>query len=84
MEGLNIALKMTCKKGIFTGVKLPHEEISICHLFYADDALFVGEWSRENIRNLVRILRCFSVSSGLKVNFHNMGYLALGWICKRL
>lgn len=42
----------------------------ISHLFYADDALFVGEWSRSNLKNLARILKYFHVSSGLKVNFY--------------
>nr|GEV98624.1 RNA-directed DNA polymerase, eukaryota, reverse transcriptase zinc-binding domain protein [Tanacetum cinerariifolium] len=34
----------------------------------ADDVLFVGEWSEGNVKYLVRILRCYQLSSGLKVN----------------
>nr|KAJ0195087.1 hypothetical protein LSAT_V11C700361540 [Lactuca sativa] len=69
MEGLNIAMRAACQKGIFRGIKVPHSETTISHLFYADDALFVGEWNQDNIKNLVRVLRCFQVASGLKVNF---------------
>ncbi|KAJ0456947.1 putative RNA-directed DNA polymerase [Helianthus annuus] len=42
---------------------------TIFHLLYADDVLFVGEWTESNFHNLARMLRCFHLSSGLKVNF---------------
>lgn len=70
MEGLNVAMKAARDKGLYTGIHIPNSDCVISHLFYADDAIFVGEWSRRNIKNLARILRCFHVSSGLKVNFH--------------
>ncbi|KAL7593944.1 hypothetical protein Lser_V15G32699 [Lactuca serriola] len=68
MEGLNIAMKSAKEKGIYTGVQLPRNGPLISHLFYADDALFVGEWSKSNLKNLARILKCFHVSSSLRVN----------------
>ncbi|GJV76791.1 hypothetical protein Tco_1508375 [Tanacetum coccineum] len=36
--------------GIFTGVRIDATMIS--HLFYADDAVFIGEWSQTNIRGI--------------------------------
>ncbi|GKC62766.1 hypothetical protein Tco_1095364 [Tanacetum coccineum] len=39
------------------------------HLQFADDAFTLGYWSLENAKNLCRVLRCFQLSSGLKVNF---------------
>lgn len=36
---------------------------------YADDAIFSGI-DLGSIKNLSRILKCFEISSGLKVNFH--------------
>ncbi|XP_023733860.1 uncharacterized mitochondrial protein AtMg01250-like [Lactuca sativa] len=60
MEGLNIAVKAACQKDLFHGIKIPHSEISISHLFYADDAIFVGEWSQSNIKNLARGIKMFS------------------------
>ncbi|XP_023729445.1 uncharacterized protein LOC111877144 [Lactuca sativa] len=69
MEGLSVALKTACDKGLFKGVSIPGNGSIISHLFYADDALFLSEWSRNNLKNLARILRCFHISSGLKVNF---------------
>nr|KAJ0203540.1 hypothetical protein LSAT_V11C500275420 [Lactuca sativa] len=41
-------------------------------LFYVGDAIFIGEWNSHNLRNLVRILKCFRVASGLKVNFNKL------------
>lgn len=43
--------------------------IEITHLQYADDTLFVGEATQQNIHALKCILRLFELISGLKVNF---------------
>ncbi|KAL7614622.1 hypothetical protein Lser_V15G08580 [Lactuca serriola] len=69
MEGLNIAVKSACDNLIICGIKLPGDGPVISHLLYADDVIFVGEWDYENLKNLSRILKCFHISSGLKVNF---------------
>ncbi|KAJ9553569.1 LOW QUALITY PROTEIN: hypothetical protein OSB04_017614 [Centaurea solstitialis] len=37
---------------------------------FADDAIFVGEWSLKNAKNLLRVLKCFEVCSGLKINLN--------------
>nr|GEU95424.1 RNA-directed DNA polymerase, eukaryota, reverse transcriptase zinc-binding domain protein [Tanacetum cinerariifolium] len=37
-------------------------------MFFADDAVFVGQWSEGNINSLVNILECFNMASGLKIN----------------
>ncbi|XP_023733277.1 uncharacterized protein LOC111881111 [Lactuca sativa] len=78
MEGLNIAMKSTCDKGIFQGLKIPKSNNMVSHLFYADIALFIGEWTENNIKNLARILRCLHISSGLKVNFHKSKVFEVG------
>nr|GEV35673.1 RNA-directed DNA polymerase, eukaryota, reverse transcriptase zinc-binding domain protein [Tanacetum cinerariifolium] len=51
---------------------------SISHLFYADDAMFVGEWSEDNLKITVSILKCFFFASGLKINFHKSQVLGVG------
>lgn len=70
MDGLNIAMKTACSKSIFCGIKIPTNRPMIYHLLYADYAISVGEWTHNNIKILARILRCFQISSGLKINFH--------------
>nr|KAJ0219093.1 hypothetical protein LSAT_V11C300139740 [Lactuca sativa] len=78
MEGLSVALKSACDKGLFNGVQISGNGPILSHIFYADDALFIGEWSRTNLKNLARILRCFHISSGLKVNFHKSKGFGIG------
>lgn len=78
MEGLNIALKEATTKGIFQGNSIPRSNIQLSHLFYADDALFIREWSHQNIINLARLLKCFYVSSGLSVNFRKSKVFGIG------
>nr|GEV79950.1 RNA-directed DNA polymerase, eukaryota [Tanacetum cinerariifolium] len=51
---------------------------SISHLFYADDTMFVGEWSEDNLKSIVSILKCFFLASGLKINIHKSQVLGVG------
>ncbi|GJT11729.1 hypothetical protein Tco_0858771, partial [Tanacetum coccineum] len=37
-------------------------------MFYADDAVFVGQWCESNISTLVHVLECFYRASGLRIN----------------
>ncbi|GKG40343.1 hypothetical protein Tco_0467120, partial [Tanacetum coccineum] len=37
-------------------------------MFYADDAVFVGQWCDDNINTLVHVLECFFRASGLRIN----------------
>lgn len=78
MEGLNVALMEARDKGIFNGVQLPNNGPILTHMFYIDDALVAGEWSRSNLKNLARILRCFHAASGLMVNFHKSRVFGIG------
>ncbi|GKB18233.1 hypothetical protein Tco_0852156 [Tanacetum coccineum] len=50
----------------------------VSHLMYADDVIFFGEWSRNNAHNLICMLRCFNLTSGLKINVHKSKVLGLG------
>lgn len=40
------------------------------HLFYVYDVIFLGEWKRSNIVNIVQVLHCFYMIYGLKINLH--------------
>nr|GEU72270.1 RNA-directed DNA polymerase, eukaryota, reverse transcriptase zinc-binding domain protein [Tanacetum cinerariifolium] len=77
MEGLHT---LTCKaldNGIFTGAYIGNENLRISHLIYVDDAIFFGEWSFTNAYNLLCILRCFFLISGLKINVHKSNILGI-------
>ncbi|XP_071714226.1 uncharacterized protein [Rutidosis leptorrhynchoides] len=68
-EGLNVLTKRAVLTKRFLGVEIGSEKILISHLQYADDTIFFGEWSILNLRNLFKLLKCFELSSGLKVNY---------------
>ncbi|GJR68592.1 hypothetical protein Tco_0014657 [Tanacetum coccineum] len=42
--------------------------MQISHMFYADDAVFVGQWSYSNIDTIVHVLDCFYRASSLHIN----------------
>nr|GFC31184.1 RNA-directed DNA polymerase, eukaryota [Tanacetum cinerariifolium] len=66
-----------CNEGIFKGLRI-HDSLVLSHLFYADDAVFIGEWSDENLKNLVRILNCFQLASGFKINMTKSQIMGVG------
>ncbi|GJS92631.1 hypothetical protein Tco_0799599 [Tanacetum coccineum] len=52
---------------MFNGIKLS-SSLSISHLFYANDAVFMGQWCDGNISTLIHVLKCFYRASGLRIN----------------
>ncbi|GJW83464.1 RNA-directed DNA polymerase, eukaryota, reverse transcriptase zinc-binding domain protein [Tanacetum coccineum] len=67
MESLHLSFQRVVDAGLFTGMKF-NSSTSLSHLFYADDAIFVGQWSDVNIDTLVKVLDCFFRASGLRIN----------------
>ncbi|KAJ9542726.1 hypothetical protein OSB04_029232 [Centaurea solstitialis] len=45
---------------------------------FADDALFLGKWSRKNVKCLTMLLHCFYDVSGLKLNISKCNLLGIG------
>ncbi|GKA15791.1 RNA-directed DNA polymerase, eukaryota [Tanacetum coccineum] len=77
MESLHISFSRAAKEGFFNGIQI-NETTNISHLFYADDAVFIGEWSDSNMENIVKILKCFFLASGLKINIQKSQVLGVG------
>ncbi|GJS40008.1 RNA-directed DNA polymerase, eukaryota, partial [Tanacetum coccineum] len=77
MESLHISVSKAVNEGVIKGLSIQGSD-PISHLFYADDAVFLGEWSEENLVNLVRIIDCFYLASGLKINLHKSKILGVG------
>ncbi|KAJ9562069.1 hypothetical protein OSB04_007229 [Centaurea solstitialis] len=77
-EGLNVALLEAIDGNVFQGINLPHGGPIISHLQYADDAIFIGNWSEDNALNLLSLLRCFYMSSGLMVNLSKTVLMGVG------
>nr|GEX27840.1 RNA-directed DNA polymerase, eukaryota [Tanacetum cinerariifolium] len=49
MISLNMSFTRAIDEGVFKDVHL-HGSTSISHLFYADDVMFIGEWSDDNLK----------------------------------
>nr|GEZ10801.1 hypothetical protein [Tanacetum cinerariifolium] len=67
MESLHLSFQRVVDVGLFSGIKLD-SSMSISHLFYADDAIFMGQWNQSNIDTVVRVLKVFHSASGLCIN----------------
>ncbi|KAJ0641962.1 putative RNA-directed DNA polymerase [Helianthus annuus] len=78
MEALTGVMKKACEIGVFKGLRFTPDGTSVSHFLYADDVIFVGEWSLNNLVNLKRLLRCFHISSGLKVNLKKSSLYGVG------
>ncbi|GJR29224.1 RNA-directed DNA polymerase, eukaryota [Tanacetum coccineum] len=77
MESLHLSVSRAVNDGIFKGLHITGTT-SLSHLFYADDAVFIGEWSSENLDNLLVILRCFQFASGPSINVNKSHLLGVG------
>ncbi|KAJ9564655.1 hypothetical protein OSB04_000621 [Centaurea solstitialis] len=76
-EGLNVAIQEAIRKNLFRGVRLGNSVEDVSILQFADDTIFVGEWDDENAVSLIRILKCFELSSGLKINLNKCRVLGV-------
>ncbi|GJX68159.1 hypothetical protein Tco_0303886, partial [Tanacetum coccineum] len=68
MEGLHVVIRKALQIGLFKGALIGERGFLMSHLMYADDVIFMGDWSFQNVNNLIGILRCFFLTPGLKIN----------------
>lgn len=78
MEGLHVAFNRAVTNKKFIGFRVGDSPFVLSNLFYADDAMFLGEWSTENVRNILYILHCFYLISGLKINVNKSKLFGVG------
>lgn len=65
MEGLHVVVQDAVLAGIFRGIHVDDESILLSYLCYDDDAIFFGEWYRDNIMNSIGVLCFFYMVYGL-------------------
>nr|GEX13776.1 RNA-directed DNA polymerase, eukaryota, reverse transcriptase zinc-binding domain protein [Tanacetum cinerariifolium] len=78
MEGLHAFTSKDEEIGLFRGTSIGRDNMKLSHLMYADDVIFLGEWSWLNAHQLMCMLWCFFLISGLKVNVHKSIVLGVG------
>nr|GEY54520.1 RNA-directed DNA polymerase, eukaryota, reverse transcriptase zinc-binding domain protein [Tanacetum cinerariifolium] len=64
---LDLKFSSVVDAGLFKGIVLSLS-LNISHLFYVDDAIFMGQWSQTNIDTITHVLNCFHRASGLRIN----------------
>nr|GEV38091.1 RNA-directed DNA polymerase, eukaryota, reverse transcriptase zinc-binding domain protein [Tanacetum cinerariifolium] len=78
-QSLHVAFKRVTDRGMFVPILVGKNDlVSISHLFYVDDFMFIGKWSRSNVNVLMMMLYWFFLVSGLKVNVHKSSLYGLG------
>ncbi|GJY94314.1 RNA-directed DNA polymerase, eukaryota [Tanacetum coccineum] len=79
MQSLHISFQRLIDRGLFTPILIGKDNmIPISHLFYVDDAMFIGTWSCSNVNALMMMLQWFFLASGLKVNVHKSCIYGVG------
>ncbi|GJY39222.1 RNA-directed DNA polymerase, eukaryota, reverse transcriptase zinc-binding domain protein [Tanacetum coccineum] len=77
MEGLHVSFQRVVDAGMFKGIML-NNSTCVSHLFYADDAIFMGQWTQANIDIIIRVLKVFHIASGLRINMKKSKLMGLG------
>ncbi|GKD31453.1 RNA-directed DNA polymerase, eukaryota, partial [Tanacetum coccineum] len=77
MESLHLSFNHILNAGLFKGIQIDNS-LTLSHLFYADDAVFIGKWDKSNLITIVNMLKCFLLASGLKINIHKSKLMGIG------
>jgi len=79
-EGLNGLMREAMKKNLFQGFLVVRDEVEVSILHYANDTLFFGKTSMENVKAIKVILRSVELVSGLKINFSKSNFETIGML----
>nr|GEZ85694.1 RNA-directed DNA polymerase, eukaryota [Tanacetum cinerariifolium] len=78
MEGLYVAISDSIHSGLVRGINIGSSNITLSHLFFADDVVITTEWSSHDIDNIIRVLHVFYLASGLKINIRKSNIYGIG------
>ncbi|GJV16353.1 RNA-directed DNA polymerase, eukaryota [Tanacetum coccineum] len=71
MEALHLSVCKAVDEDVFKGIQL-QGSLALSHLFYADDAFFMGEWSDNNLRDDSLWFRVIQAVHGDKIDSHSV------------
>ena len=77
-EALNGLMSQALEKRLYKGFLVGINKVEVSILQYADDMIFFGEETMENVRAIKAMLRAFELVSGLKINFAKSNFGAFG------
>jgi hypothetical protein len=68
-EGLSVLIERAEDGGFFTGISSGHG-LTVTDLQYANDIVIFSKDDHDSLLNIKRILRCFELRLGMKINLH--------------
>ncbi|KAA3465051.1 reverse transcriptase [Gossypium australe] len=68
-EGFSRLIEKAKREGRLLGAKVGRSNISVTHLFFADDSILFGKASTKGANTLKRVINDYEALSGQKVNF---------------
>ncbi|XP_028094134.1 uncharacterized protein LOC114294206 [Camellia sinensis] len=77
-EALNILLQRARELSLLKEVIIGNNQVQLSHLQFADDSLLFCKAELPKVLSLKRILRCFEVALGLKINYHKSVVCGIG------
>nr|GEX67738.1 RNA-directed DNA polymerase, eukaryota [Tanacetum cinerariifolium] len=77
MESLNLSFNNILNTMLFKGIRID-DSLSLSHLFYSNDAIFIGKWEESNFSTIVHMLRSFFLALGLKINIQKSKLMGIG------
>ncbi|GMP83957.1 hypothetical protein CsSME_00037684 [Camellia sinensis var. sinensis] len=77
-KGLNLLLTRAKNLGLVKGITIGFNGINISHLQFADDTIIFCETEWPEVLIVKRILKCFEIISGLRINFHKSVICGIG------
>lgn len=69
-EAMHVMMEESVERGIYKGSTVGSDKVNVSHLQFADDSLFFGDLSINNPTTLFKLLKCFELVSGLRINYH--------------
>ncbi|XP_028122010.1 uncharacterized protein LOC114319199 [Camellia sinensis] len=78
VEGLNFLIQRAKNLNLIKGVDIGGSGLNLSHLQFADDTLMFCNPDWDEIINLKRILSCFELISGLKINYQKSVICGVG------
>ncbi|KAK3229173.1 hypothetical protein Dsin_001054 [Dipteronia sinensis] len=76
--GLNCLFRKAADLNMLRGVVFGNNEVHISHLQFADDIILFLQPNMDYLFNARRILKCFELVSGLRINFHKSCVVTVG------
>lgn len=77
-EGLTDLMREALDKSFYSSLLVGEDNIPVNILQYADDTIFFGDASVQNVKTIKSILRSFELVSGLKKNFAKSSFGVVG------